>query len=610
MALTARQLEQQKKQAEELLFSGPQTLGFAKSLFFGRFQASLLFPYPEIQAQERGEVEATLAELRQFVHEKIDAAAIDRAANIPQEVVDGLGRLGVLGATAPKECGGRGFSQLANTKILEIIGRRCSSTAVFINAHHSIGIRALLLFGTEEQKRRWLPDMASGKKLSAFALTETEAGSDAANVQTTATPTPDGKAYILNGQKRYITNGGIAQVLTVMARTPVPGSDEGKVTAFLVTPDMPGFKVLEARMDKCGIRGTATARLAFDNMPVPAENILGLVGKGLRIALTVLDFGRIAFGASCTGAAKACLELAVRHANQRVQFKQTLGEFELVKKKIAFMAASAFAMEATTSQCAAFIDRGFDDYMLETAMLKVWSTEALWQIVNDALQIYGGAGYFTDLPLERMMRDARINMIGEGANDVLRAFIAVVGMRGVGEHLKGVLDALKHPWARFGTLVSFGTSRIAARFSTPDVPVQSQSLKKEARLLAGLVRDFGLTIPNVLAHFRKCALRSKLDGTKNEELLITEEVLKRQYMHERVADIACDLYASSCTLSRMDHLLTSSGNGHAADLDRDLAAGRFFLALARRRVKQNLAALWDNDDAETSNTADAFLAQP
>src|SRR5581483_9772410 len=232
----------------------------------------------------------------------------------------------------------------------------------------------------------------------------------------------DGKQFVLTGHKRYITNGGIAGVLTVMARTPDPQKPgDTRVTAFLVTPDMPGFEVVEARMPKCGIRGTATARLAFHDMPVPAENVLGQVGKGLRVALTVLDFGRTTFGASCTGAAKTCVAAAARHAKQRVQFKQPLAEFELVKKKLAYMAAHAFAMEATTSQCAAFIDRGAEDYMLETAMLKVFSTEALWQIVNDTLQIYGGQGYFTNEPYERMMRDARINMIGEGANDVLHA---------------------------------------------------------------------------------------------------------------------------------------------------------------------------------------------
>src|SRR5712692_10498907 len=274
MAVTAQQIEQQKQQAEELLFSGPQTLGFAKGLFFGHFNAPLIFPYPQIKPVERETVEKAVAELRRFADAKLDPMAIDRNADIPPEVIASLGKLGVLGMTAPKEYGGRGFSQLGNCKILEEIGSRCSATAIFVNAHQSIGIRALLLFGTEEQKRRWLPALCTGEKLAAFALTEPEAGSDAGNVQTTAILSPDGKTYILNGEKRYITNGAIAHVLTVMARTPPQGwtspsplggegrgegaamsetphprplSPKGrgetdwKVTAFLVTPDMPGF---------------------------------------------------------------------------------------------------------------------------------------------------------------------------------------------------------------------------------------------------------------------------------------------------------------------------------------------------------------------------------
>src|SRR5262245_30763415 len=336
MALTTEQIEQQRKQAEELLFSGPQTLGFAKGLFFGHFNAPLLFPYPQLSAEEAPVAAQAVADVKRYAEEHIDAAAIDRHAEIPASVVEGLGRLGVLGMTAPKEYGGRAFSQLAYTKIMEVIGGHCASTAVFVNAHHSIGIRALLLFGTKEQKEQWLPPLVKGEKLAAFALTEPEAGSDASNVQTTATPTPDGRAYVLNGTKRWITNGGIAGVLTVMARTPGTGGDKKKdITAFLVTPDMPGFKVLEKRMSKVGIRGTATGRLAFENMVVPVENVLGKVGKGLRIALTVLDFGRTTFGACCTGAAKVCLQAAATHAKKRVQFDQPIAEFELVKKKIA-----------------------------------------------------------------------------------------------------------------------------------------------------------------------------------------------------------------------------------------------------------------------------------
>ena len=593
MALTAAQIEDQKKQAEELLFSGPQQLGFAEGLFFGHFQAPLLFPYPQIDRARQEETDRTVSAVKRFCDEQIDAAAIDRNAAIPDTVVAGLGRLGVLGMTAPKECGGLGFSQYSNCRVMEVIGGHCSSTAVFVNAHHSIGIRALLLFGTEEQKRQWLPPLASGAKLAAFALTEPEAGSDASNVQTTATPTPDGRSYVLNGTKRWITNGGIAGVLTVIARTPgTSGSKKKKeITAFLVTPDMPGFKVLEQRMEKVGIRGTATARLAFENVVVPKENILGQVGKGLRIALTVLDFGRTTFGASCTGAAKVCVQAASTHAKKRVQFEQPLAEFELVKKKIAWMAAHAFAMEAATMQCAGCIDRGGHDYKLETAMLKVWSTEALWQIVNDTVQIWGGKAFFTDEPYERMMRDARLNQIGEGANDVLRAFIAMVGIKPVADSLLTVKNALSHPFAKIGTLLSFGgreiVARLMPRLTTPNVPVQSPTLQPHARELALRVREFGRAVQSMLFKHR-------------------EEILFRQYVQERLADAACELYASSCTLSRLDQLLTIS-NGNAAEAARDLMAGRYFLRLSDRRIRQCLAALNDNDDRYTTETANAIL---
>lgn len=588
MALTAAEIQKQKQQVEEML-AGPETLGFAKSLFFGRFKGELLFPYPTLPPEKQREADEAVAQVRDFCERHIDAAAIDRNADIPRSVIDGLGQLGVLGMTAPKEFGGRGFGQLQYCKVMEVIGGHDASTAVFVNAHHSIGIRALLLFGTREQQQTWLPDLVAGRKIAAFALTEPQAGSDAGNVQTTAIPTPDGTSYILNGEKRYITSGGIADVLTVMARTPMPGSNEWKVTAFLVTPDMPGFQVVEARMPKVGIRGTATARLAFKDMRVPAENVLGKVGKGLRIALTVLDFGRTTFGASCTGVAKTCLRLAIDHAKTRIQFKQPLAEFELVKKKIAFMAAHAFAMEATTTQCAAFIDSGHEDYMLETAMLKVWSTEHLWTIVNDTLQIYGGRGFFTDEPIERMMRDARLNQIGEGANDVLRAFIAVVGSKAVGEGFLKVLDAVKQPWSHFGTLLDFGREQISARLSIPHVPVQSRELYPEARLLAGLVQQFGLAVQWVLRKSRRI-----------------EVFLTSQYQHERLADAACDIYAASCTLSRLDHLLQSS-NGRPSHNTRDLVTGRHFLKIAFRRIRQNLAALDDNDDASTTAAADAWL---
>src|ERR1700694_975760 len=361
---------------------------------------------------------------------------------------------------------------MANAQVLEEIGSRCASTSVFTNAHHSIGIRALLLFGTHEQKQKWLPKLVTGEQLGAFALTEKEAGSDAANVQMQARPSEDGSHFILNGEKRYITNASIAHVLTVMARTPVPGSDKTAITAFLVTPDMPGFEMLEPRMEKMGIRGTATGRFALRDVRVPKENVLGPIGKGLKVALTVLDFGRTTFGACCTGDANTCLQLAVNHANTRRQFKKTLGDFDLVKKKIGRMAADVYAMGAMTAGTASLIDRGLEDYMIETAMLKVFTTDRLWEAVNDAFQIHGGSAYFTDSPLERMLRDARINQIGEGSNEVLTSFIALVGMRGPGMEFKEIYDTMMKPLGGLGKAWTAGMHRLGAAVKIPSVPVK------------------------------------------------------------------------------------------------------------------------------------------
>jgi len=594
MALSASQVAEQKKQVEELL-GNLDTLGFAKSLFFGRFRGDLLFPYPTLPPDQRQQSDEAAAKVKAYADAHIDHMRIDREARIPDDVVKGLADLGVYGMTIPKEFGGLGFNQQMYLKTMEILGGHCASTAVFVNAHHSIGCRALVLFGNKEQQAKWLPGLLDGSKLCAFALTEPEAGSDAGNVQTTATPTEDGSAYVLNGLKHYITNGGIAQILTVMARTP-DGKGGSKVTAFLVTPDMPGFEVVEARAEKCGIRGTATGKIRFTDMRVPKENVLGQIGRGLQAALTVLNYGRVTFGATCTGHAKVCLKAMTEHAKRRVQFQQPLAEFELVKKKVAFAAAHAFAMEAATAQCAAFIDRGAADYMLETAILKVFATEHLWTIVNDTLQVWGGKGYFCDQPIERWMRDARINTIGEGANDVLKAFIAVVGCRGPGMYLKDLRDdMLGGRWSlkKIGAALGVGAKLVVPWASTPEVPVRAAELKTDAHALATLVKDFGLKLPHVF-------LKLKDEATFAQAELV----------HERIADIAIDLYVSSCVLARLDHLLTKAGgNGKPNDPYADVTAGRYFLELAFRRIKERFAALDDNDDPGLLAAANAMLAK-
>jgi hypothetical protein len=356
------------------------------------------------------------------------------------------------------------------------------------------------------------------------------------------------------------------------------------VTAFLVTPDMRGFEVIEGRMPKCGIRGTATAKLAFHEMPVPARNILGPPGKGLKVALTVLDFGRTTFGASCTGLAKVCLAAATRHAANRRQFGRPLADFELIKKKLAYLAATAYAMEAITYQTAALIDRGAEDYMLETAILKVFSTEALWQGVYETLQVHGGQGYFSDEPYERMTRDARINTIGEGANEVLKAFIALVGMRDIGTGLKATLEGLKRPGTFFPTLWSFSRDHLGRLVKAPVVPVATPMLRPMAEALGRRVARFGRAVERVLVAHR-------------------EDVLERQYIQERIADAAIALVTSACTLSRWDHALVQNS---AAPAER--SAAELYLRMANRRFDDAIRGLNHNDDRLTTETANAALA--
>ena len=591
MAQTQAEIQRQKEmqQAEELLFSGRQELGFAKGLFLGNFVADWVMPYPRLDSAKQTELETALADVREMLDRDLDSDWIDRNADIPRNLIDGLARTGVLGMTAPREVGGRGFSQMQYCRILEEIGKRDASTSVFVNAHHSIGIRALLLFGSHAQKQTWLPRLVTGEQLAAFALTEEQAGSDAANVQMQARPSDDGSHYILNGEKRYITNAAIAQVLTVMARTPVPGSDKTAISAFLVTPDMPGFTILEPRMPKLGIRGTATGRFAMRDVRVPKENILGPLGKGLRVALTVLDFGRTTFGACCTGAAKTCLQLAIRHANTRRQFNKTLGEFDLVRKKIARIAADAYAMEAMTTVTASLIDRGLEDYMIETAMLKVFTTELLWEAINDTFQIYGGSAYFTDLPLERMLRDARINQIGEGSNEVLTSFIALVGMRGPGMEFKEIYDTMLKPLGgRIGKAWTAGMNRLGAAIRIPDVPVQSDELRSFASQLGRIIWRFNLAVNRALIAYR-------------------EPILEMQLVQQRIADAATELFASSCVLSRWDaEVQASRRNGSTPS---EHSAAELFLRQSFRRARRLLGDLNDNEDRAVLGTANSVLSR-
>lgn len=565
--------DQQRRMAEELLFAEAKKASFAKKLFFGMLNADQIFPFPSVSEEEKRRTEAFVKEVEAFADKEIDGAWIDRHSAIPDSVIAGLGKLGLFGVTIPKKWGGLGMSQYAFCQATAAIARRCGSTALFTNVQQSIGLKALLLFGTDELREKWLAPMAQGEKLAAFALTEPNAGSDACGIETRAVYDPVKQVYRLNGRKQWITSGAIAHVLTVMAKTEIETSKgrEDKITAFLVTSDTPGFKVVEAALDKVGTRGTKTAILEFQDLEVPAKNILGTLGGGLKIALTTLDYGRTTFGAMCTGAAQELYARAVQHAVSRHQFKRPLASFTLVKKKIAMMAALLYAMEATTNLTAGLIDREVEDIMLESAMLKVFASDSLWTIVYETMQILGGRSFFSNAPYERMMRDARLNMIGEGSNEVMRAFIGAVGMRDVGMQLKKVYDGVQDPWTNWQTLQGFASEKWKGLW-TPEVPVRSQVISEEASLLGKAVKRFGFAVTRLLVTYR-------------------EEIIEKQLLLDRIATSAMMIYTTTAVLSRLDSALTD----RSADA-KEIATAKLYCRYAFDQIEQNLGSLFDNRD--------------
>lgn len=550
--------------AEEILSAREQKPSFAKQLFFGNVDNDLLFPFPWEDKETAQQTALYIDKIKSFADEKIDGASIDRNAKIPDVVIQGLAEIGALGMNVSKEHGGLGMSQRAYCQMTEMLAGYCASTALFINVHQSIGLKALLLFGTEAQKQKWLKPLAKGEKTAAFSLTEANAGSDASGIETRAIYDPKKNSYRITGRKQWTTNGGIADVLTVMARTEVNGED--KITAFLVTPDMPGFKVLDKNLEKVGMRGTWTANLAFEEMEVPAENILGPIGAGLRVCLTVLDYGRTTFGSTCTGVAKELVKQATHHAITRHQFGRPLASFGLIKKKIAMMTALTYAMESTTILTAGFVDSGMGDFMLESAMLKVFTSDALWGILYDTMQIFGGRSFFTDAPFERMMRDARLNMIGEGANEVMRAFIGAVGMRDVGLTLQQGIKSLSKQL--LGTLLK------------PTIAIQSSELKAEAKTLEKGIRRFSIAVLKLLGRYR-------------------EQIIEQQLELDRIATAGMALYTASAVLSRIDSALVNQ-----SAYENELEIAKFYLAHATKQLNHTLQLILHNDDESVEELSD------
>ncbi|MBL8875002.1 MAG: acyl-CoA dehydrogenase family protein [Phycisphaerae bacterium] len=594
--------------AEALLGPEPTKMGFVKNMFWGNLRTDLVFPYPIPEAKETAACDQLLARLDDYLRNEHPAVQIDQEQEIPRWVIDRLFELGVMGMTIPKEFGGLGLGITSYNRVLERIGYSCGSTAVLVSAHQSIGCKAVMLFGNEEQKKRWLPHLAKDW-VSAFCLSEPNVGCDAGGQETRCEKTPDGEFYVINGEKKWATSGAISGLFTVMAKqkiiNPKTGKEEEKVSALVCHPDMPGVEIYQKNRSKCGIRGTWQARIRFHDVRVPKANLLGQEGRGLNVALTCLNYGRCTLSAGMIGGARKVRDQTTKWARTRYQFQRPLSDFELVQQKLARMAAYDYAMDSVLYMTTGMLDRHDEDIMLETAICKVFCSEMGWRVVNDGVQIMGGEAYMTENEVERVFRDSRINLIVEGANEVMQSFIFAYGGKQLAESMLTVKNALG--WSKdegFGANIgrilknstNFRVVRAAIplgieiflgiRRGLPAVPKVHDSLRTQAQRLAWLIREHS-------HQFKRASKRYE------------EAIVHRQCVQARLADNAMWLHGFACTLSKLDQDLRRGGDG--AEFDRDKAAALHFFDLAETFFYANIRELVDNADDSMLKAAAAAI---
>jgi acyl-CoA dehydrogenase family protein 9 len=546
---------------------------FMKSLFHGAIPEEMLFPFPELGKDEREHVSLILENVRKFAARTIDPAAIDRDAAIPPAVLAGLKDLGLFGLLIPHEHGGTGLSNSAYARIVQELSGIDASVAVTVGAHLSLGLKSILLFGTEAQKRQYLPRLATGELVAAFALTEPAAGSDAGGIQTRAEPAPDGDGYILHGAKIWTTNGGFADLFTVFARTTArDGRSKPRITAFLVER---GHGVKSGVPEhKLGIRGSSTTEVSFDGVRVPAANVVGEMGRGFKVAMEVLNSGRLGLAAGCLGTCRKLIKLAVERVHERKAFGRSIGEFGMIKDKIARMMSESYALESMTYLTTGLVDAKVPDYSLESAICKVFGSETLWRVVNETLQIAAGIGYMQAYPYERMFRDARINLIFEGTNEILRAFIALSGMQGPSKALTEVARAVREPIKGFGLLSEFAILKARSALGRERMNRAHPTLRREVVIFEEYVALLSKNVDKVLRRHGK-------------------DIAEMQYTQRRVADIAIDLYAIAACLSRTTRAIERKGEDGAR---REIELTAAFTNAAEKRLQANAAAFDSNDD--------------
>jgi alkylation response protein AidB-like acyl-CoA dehydrogenase len=579
---------------------------FVSGLFMGAFNCPESFPMQSAVDREKGD--RFLKKLEAVLRDKVDADEIDRTGEIPDAVIQELAQLGAFGIKISQDYGGLGLSQTNYCRAAMLLGGICGNLTALLSAHQSIGVpQPLILFGTEAQKRKYLPRVAKGE-ISAFALTENGAGSDPATLKTHAEPTPEGDAFILNGEKLWCTNGTKAGVLVVMAKTPakiVRGKSKEQITAFIVETSWPGV-VVERRCRFMGLKALYNGVIRFDNVRVPRENILLAEGKGLRVALSTLNTGRLTLPAACVGLARECLEITRRWANERVQWGASIGKHGAIADKVARMAANTFAMESMVLLAASAVDRDkHADVRLEAAMCKMWGSEQAWEIVNEAVQIRGGRGYETaeslkargeaPIALERFLRDCRINTIFEGSSEIMRLFIA---REALDPHLKvsGAVLNSRLPMGerlRAAMKAALFYARWYPRQWLPSLSwlmprhAQHALMAQQLRYAAKASRRLARALFHAMVRF----------GPKLE---------KQQVLLGRFVDIGTEIFAITATCLRADKLLGSE----QPDVNRQelLSLVDYFCQASRLRIEEKFRGIHRNADRVGYKLAQQVLA--
>ncbi len=557
---------------------------FTKAIFSGEIREDLVFPFPAPSTEDREAAAAILDSFRGWAAETVDARKHDHDGKFTDEVRAGMAELGLMGLNIPEAYGGFGASAVVFNRIMGEIGSVDAALTVYFGAHQSIGCKGITLFGTEAQKQKYLTKCATGESIAAFCLTEPGSGSDAQAMLSTAIPNADGTHYVLNGTKIWISNAGYASLLTVFAKVPVEvdGKTKQRVTAFIVDAHAPGVTMGQPEQ-KMGIKASDTRTFTFENVLVPADDRLGDVGHGFKIALEILNSGRLGLAAASTRGTRMMMRHALEYAKQREQFGRSIGTFEMIQRKFASAAADCYASDAAWMITSAMVDRGGVDFSLETASCKIFASELANRTASETMQIAGGIGYSKEYPYEQFVRDSRINMIFEGTNEILRALIALSALQQPGERLKEIGKAFKDPLRSIGAISGYIAGRAKRQLVKPEFTKVHPSLKDEAEQLAEVIHDLALGV---------------------ESLLMAEgkAIIEKQFHQERLANAAIDIYMSVCTLSRASAALEAAGSDEAKAAP-DLDCARLFVASAARRARRAVRALSRNQDGRQKAVA-------